>query len=334
MNNFDGITEFIKKTPKTELHLHIEGSLEPELMFKLSKRNKVEIPFKNVDEIRSAYNFTNLDSFLKIYYQGSNVLITEEDFFDLTWEYVLRCKQDNIVHTEIFFDPQSHLPRGVGFKTIINGINKALNKARDELNISSKIIMCFLRHLDEESCFDVLKQACDHKDKIIGVGLDSSEKGNPPTKFRRLFEQAIKEGFLTVAHAGEEGPPEYISDSLDILKVKRIDHGVQCLKDEKLVNRLFSEKIPLTVCPLSNVKLCVFDKLENHNLKKMLDKGLRVMVNSDDPAYFGGYLNKNLIETSKALNLDIQDVKILIENSFKSSFLDEDEKKNWLNKIN
>ena len=334
MNNFDGITEFIKKTPKTELHLHIEGSLEPELMFKLSKRNKVEIPFKNVDEIRSAYNFTNLDSFLKIYYQGSNVLITEEDFFDLTWEYILRCKQDNIVHTEIFFDPQSHLPRGVGFKTIINGINKALNKARDELNISSKIIMCFLRHLDEESCFDVLKQACDHKDKIIGVGLDSSEKGNPPTKFRRLFEQAIKEGFLTVAHAGEEGPSEYISDSLDILKVKRIDHGVQCLKDEKLVNRLFSEKIPLTVCPLSNVKLCVFDKLENHNLKKMLDKGLRVMVNSDDPAYFGGYLNKNLIETSKALNLDIQDVKILIENSFKSSFLDEDEKKNWLNKIN
>ena len=334
MNNFDGIIEFIKKTPKTELHLHIEGSLEPELMFKLSKRNKVEIPFKNVDEIRSAYNFNNLDSFLKIYYQGSNVLITEEDFFDLTWEYILRCKQDNIVHTEIFFDPQSHLPRGVGFKTIINGINKALNKARDELNISSKIIMCFLRHLDEESCFDVLKQACEHKDKIIGVGLDSSEKGNPPTKFRRLFEQAIKEGFLTVAHAGEEGPPEYISDSLDILKVKRIDHGVQCLNDEKLVNRLISEQIPLTVCPLSNVKLCVFDKLENHNLKKMLDKGLRVMVNSDDPAYFGGYLNKNLIETSKALNLDIQDVKILIENSFKSSFLDKDEKKNWLNKIN
>ena len=194
--------------------------------------------------------------------------------------------------------------------------------------------MCFLRHLDEESCFDVLKQACDHKDKIIGVGLDSSEKGNPPTKFKRLFEQAIKEGFLTVAHAGEEGPPQYISDSLDILKVKRIDHGVQCLNDEKLVNRLSSEKIPLTVCPLSNVKLCVFDKLENHNLKKMLDKGLRVMVNSDDPAYFGGYLNKNLIETSKALNLDIQNVKILIENSFKSSFLDEDEKKNWLNKIN
>ncbi len=334
MNNFDGITEFIRKIPKTELHLHIEGSLEPELMFKLSKRNKVEIPFKNVDEIRSAYNFSNLDSFLKIYYQGSNVLITEEDFFDLTWEYILRCKKDHIVHTEIFFDPQSHLPRGISFKTIINGINKALNKAKDEFNISSKIIMCFLRHLDEESCFDVLKQACDFKDKIIGVGLDSSEKGNPPTKFKRLFEQAIKEGFLTVAHAGEEGPPEYIWDSLDTLKVKRIDHGVQCLNDEKLVKRLSAEQIPLTVCPLSNVKLCVFDKLENHNLKIMLDKGLRVMVNSDDPAYFGGYLNKNLIETSKALNLDLPAVKMLIENSFKSSFLTEDEKKNWLKKIN
>jgi len=334
MNNFDSIIEFIKKKPKTELHLHIEGSLEPELMFKLSKRNKVEIPFKNVDEIRSAYNFSSLDSFLKIYYQGSNVLVNEEDFFDLTWEYILRCKNDNIVHTEIFFDPQSHLPRGISFKTIINGINKALNKAKDELNISSKIIMCFLRHLDEEPCFDVLKQACEHKDKIIGIGLDSSEKGNPPAKFRRLFEQAIKEGFLTVAHAGEEGPPEYISDSLDILKVKRIDHGVQCLNDEKLVNRLIIEKIPLTVCPLSNVKLCVFDNLENHNLKRMLDKGLRVTVNSDDPAYFGGYLNKNLIEISKALNLNLQDVKILIENSFKSSFLTEDEKKNWLKKIN
>ena len=334
MKNFDGIIEFIKKTPKTELHLHIEGSLEPELMFKLSKRNKVEIPFKNVNEIRSAYNFSNLDSFLKIYYQGSNVLMTEEDFFDLTWEYILRCKNDNMVHSEIFFDPQSHLPRGISFKTIINGIHKALKKAEDELNISSKVIMCFLRHLDEESCFDVLKQACDHKDKIIGIGLDSSEKGNPPTKFKRLFEQAIKEGFLTVAHAGEEGPPEYIWDSLDTLKVKRIDHGVQCLNDEKLVKRLSAEQIPLTVCPLSNVKLCVFDKLENHNLKTMLDRGLRVMVNSDDPAYFGGYLNKNLIETSKALNLDLQDIKTLIENSFKSSFLSEDEKKNWLKKIN
>ena len=334
MDNFNRITDFINKSPKTELHLHIEGSLEPELMFKLSKRNKVEIPFKNVDEIRSAYNFTNLDSFLKIYYEGSNVLISEDDFFDLTWEYILKCKQDNIVHTEIFFDPQSHIPRGVRFETVINGIDKALKKAERDFGITSKVIMCFLRHLDEVSCFDVLKQACNHKDKIIGVGLDSSEKGNPPTKFKKLFEQAIKEGFLTVAHAGEEGPPEYIWDSLNLLKIKRVDHGVQCLKDEKLVERLVKDQIPLTVCPLSNVKLCVFDKLENHNLKKMLDKGLRVMVNSDDPAYFGGYLNKNLIETSKALNLELEDVKKLIENSFKSSFLNEENKKDWLKKIN
>ena len=333
MNDFKSISEFIKKTPKTELHLHIEGSLEPELMFKLSKRNKVEIPFKSVDEIKLAYNFTDLDSFLKIYYEGSNVLINEQDFFDLTWEYILRCKKDNIVHTEIFFDPQSHIPRGITFDTVINGIHKALTRANTEFGITSKIIMCFLRHLDEEQCFEVLNHAVRHKDKIIGVGLDSSEKGNPPQKFKSLFEAAIKEGFLTVAHAGEEGPPEYIWDSLNLLKVKRIDHGVQCLKDDKLVEKLRDNNIPLTVCPLSNVKLCVFDKLENHNLKKMLDKGLRVMVNSDDPAYFGGYLNTNLIETAKALQLSLEDIKILIQNSFKSSFLDEKTKNNWLSKL-
>ena len=333
MNDFKRIENFIKKVPKSELHMHIEGSLEPELMFKLSKRNKVEIPFKSIEEIKSAYNFSNLDSFLKIYYEGSNVLISEEDFFDLTWEYILRCKQDNIVHAEIFFDPQSHTERGIEFNTVLSGIHKALEKANSELGITSKIIMCFLRHLDEEPCFQVLKEATKHKDKIIGVGLDSSEKGNPPQKFKNLFEAAIKEGFLTVAHAGEEGPPEYIWDSLNLLKVKRIDHGVQCLKDDKLVEKLSQNNIPLTVCPLSNVKLCVFDKLENHNLKKMLDKGLRVMVNSDDPAYFGGYLNTNLIETSKALNLSLDDVKILIQNSFKSSFLDDKIKNSWLNKI-
>ena len=333
MINSENLINFVNQTPKSELHLHIEGSLEPELMFKLSKRNNVEIPFKNVEEIKSAYNFSNLDSFLKIYYQGSNVLITEEDFFDLTWEYVLRCKKDNIVHTEIFFDPQSHTERGISFDTVINGIYKALKKGELEFGITSEIIMCFLRHLDEQPCFEVLNHALKHKDKIIGIGLDSSEKGNPPQKFKRLFEAAIKENFLTVAHAGEEGPPEYIWDSLNLLKVKRIDHGVQCLKDEKLVKILRQNNIPLTVCPLSNIKLCVFDRLENHNLKKMLDAGLRVVVNSDDPAYFGGYLNTNLIETSKALNLSIEDIKILIQNSFKSSFLDENSKKNWLNKI-
>ena len=333
MNDFKRIENFIKKVPKSELHLHIEGSLEPELMFKLSKRNKVEIPFKSIEEIKSAYNFSNLDSFLKIYYEGSKVLVSEEDFFDLTWEYILRCKKDNIVHTEIFFDPQSHTDRGIEFNTVISGIHKALEKAQSELGITSKIIMCFLRHLDEEPCFDVLKEATKHKDKIVGVGLDSSEKGNPPQKFKNLFAAAINEGFLTVAHAGEEGPPEYIWDSLNLLKVKRIDHGVQCLRDEKLVEILKKENIPLTVCPLSNIKLCVFEKLENHNLKKMLDRGLRVVVNSDDPAYFGGYLNTNLIETSKALNLSLNDVKILIQNSFKSSFLDDKIKNSWLNKI-
>ena len=329
----DQIIEFIKKVPKAELHLHIEGTLEPEHMFELAKRNNVSIPYNNVEEVKSAYNFKNLDSFLNIYYQGSKVLIHEKDFFDLTWAYILKCKEDNIVHTEIFFDPQSHLDRGISFDIVINGISKALDKANLEFGLTSKIIMCFLRHLDEESGFKVLDQALKYKNKIVGVGLDSSELGNPPKKFEKLFQKARDEGFLTVAHAGEEGPPEYIWDSINLLKVKRIDHGVQSLKDEKLVDLLIKEQIPLTVCPLSNIKLCVFDKIENHNLKKMLNKGLRVMVNSDDPAYFGGYLNKNLIETQMALDLSFEEIKTLIINSFKSSFLDDAKKKEWIEKI-
>ena len=327
------ITEFIKNVPKAELHLHIEGTLEPELMFKLAKKNNISIPYKNVEEVKSAYNFKNLDSFLDIYYQSTKVLINEEDFFDLTWAYLLKCKQDNIVHTEIFFDPQAHVSRGISFDVVINGINKALKKANLEFGLSSKIIMCFLRHLDEKSGFDVLNYALKHKDKIIGVGLDSSEIGNPPKKFQKLFQRSIEEGFLTVAHAGEEGPTEYIWDSINLLKVKRIDHGVQCLKDDKLVEELKKRQIPLTVCPLSNVKLCVFDNLKNHNLKKMLIRGLRVMVNSDDPAYFGGYLNKNLIETQLALDLNLEEVKNLIINSFKSSFLEDNKKNEWIEKI-
>ena len=328
------IIDYIKKTPKAELHLHIEGTLEPEHMFELAKRNNVSIPYNNVEEVKSAYNFKNLDSFLNIYYQGSKVLIHEKDFFDLTWAYILKCKEDNIVHTEIFFDPQSHLDRGISFDIVINGISKALDKANLEFGLTSKIIMCFLRHLDEESGFKVLDQALKYKNKIVGVGLDSSELGNPPKKFEKLFQKARDEGFLTVAHAGEEGPPEYIWDSINLLKVKRIDHGVQSLKDEKLVDLLIKEQIPLTVCPLSNIKLCVFDKIENHNLKKMLNKGLRVMVNSDDPAYFGGYLNKNLTETQLALDLSLEEIKTLIINSFKSSFLKDDKKKEWIDKIN
>ena len=330
----DQIIEFIKKVPKAELHLHIEGTLEPEHMFELAKRNNVSIPYNNVEEIKSAYNFKNLDSFLNIYYQGSKVLIHEKDFFNLTWAYILKCKEDNIVHTEIFFDPQSHIDRGISFDIVINGISNALDKANLEFGLTSKIIMCFLRHLDEESGFKVLDQALKYKNKIVGVGLDSSELGNPPKKFEKLFQKARNEGFLTVAHAGEEGPPEYIWDSINLLKVKRIDHGVQSLKDEKLVDLLIKEQIPLTVCPLSNIKLCVFDKIENHNLKKMLNKGLRVMVNSDDPAYFGGYLNKNLIETQLALDLSLEEIKTLAINSFKSSFLKDGKKKEWIDKIN
>jgi len=327
------IIEFIKRAPKAELHLHIEGTLEPEHLFELAKKNNIQVPFVNVNEVKSAYNFSNLESFLKIFYQGSKVLIKEQDFFDLTWAYALKCKENNVVHTEIFFDPQTHVNRGINFDTVINGIYKALQKANKEFDLTSKIIMCFLRHLDEASGFKMLDQALLHKDKIVGVGIDSSELGNPPRKFEKLFKKAIEKDFLTVAHAGEEGPPEYIWEALNLLKVKRIDHGVQCLKDEKLVQKLRDSQIPLTVCPLSNIKLRVFNNLEEHNLKKMLDKGLMVMVNSDDPAYFGGYINKNLIECQTALNLSEKDVKALIINSFKSSFLKEEKKREWISKL-
>ena len=328
------IIEFIKKIPKAELHLHIEGSLEPELMFELAKRNKIKISFGSVDEIRNAYNFHNLQSFLDIYYQGSKVLISEQDFFDLTWAYLLKSKENNILHTEIFFDPQTHTNRGIKFDLVINGIHRAILKAEKELGISSKIIMCFLRHLGEQSAFKILDQALKHKDKIVGVGLDSSEIGYPPSKFERVFNKAIEENFLTVAHAGEEGPPKYIWEALDLLKVKRIDHGIRCLEDEKLVQKLRFDQIPLTVCPLSNVKLCIFKKLKDHNLKKLLNNGLIATVNSDDPAYFGGYLNRNLIECQMFLNLTKEDIKRLAINSFRSSFLSEDKKKKWIDQIN
>jgi len=327
------LLEFIKKSPKAELHLHIEGTLEPELMFRLAKRNNIKIPFNNIDEAKKAYNFSNLESFLKIYYEGTKVLIKEQDFFDLTWAYVLKCNENNIVHTEIFFDPQTHMDRGINFNIVINGIYKALKKGEKEFGLSFKIIMCFLRHLDEENGFKTLDQAIAHKDKIFGVGLDSSEIGNPPSKFEKLFKKAIENNFITVAHAGEEGPPEYIWEALNLLNVKRIDHGVQCLKDEKLVEKLSKNQTPLTVCPLSNIKLRVFNKLEDHNIKRMLDKKLMVMVNSDDPAYFGGYLNKNLIDTQVALNLSQDEVKTLLINSFKSSFLNEEKKSHWISKI-
>ena len=327
------IIQFIKESPKAELHLHIEGTLEPEQMFALAKKNKIKIPFNNISDVKKAYNFSNLESFLKIYYEGAKVLVKEQDFFDLTWSYVLKCKEDKVVHTEIFFDPQTHVDRGINFDVVINGIYKALKKAEKDFGLSSKIIMCFLRHLDQESGFKILDQALNHKDKIFGVGLDSAELGHPPKKFEKLFKKAIENGFVTVAHAGEEGPPEYIWEALNLLNVKRIDHGVQCLKDKKLVEKLRSSQIPLTVCPLSNIKLKVFNKLEEHNLKKMLEEKLMVMVNSDDPSYFGGYINKNLIECQKALNLSLNEIKTLLINSFKSSFLKEEKKKEWISKI-
>jgi adenosine deaminase len=327
------LLEFIKKSPKAELHLHIEGTLEPSQMFIFAKKNNVPIPFKNIEDVKKAYNFDNLESFLKIYYEGAKVLIDEQDFFDLTWAYALKCKENNIVHTEIFFDPQTHMERGIEFDVIINGIYSALQKAQKQFGLSFKIIMCFLRHLDESPCFKILDQAILHKEKIYGVGLDSSEAGNPPSKFKNLFKKALENNFITVAHAGEEGPPKYIWEALKLLNVKRIDHGVQCIKDKKLVTELIRRQIPLTVCPLSNIKLKVFKTIKDHNLKKMLDLNLMVTVNSDDPAYFGGYLNQNLIEIQKALYLSRSEIKKLIINSFKSSFLSEIQKKNWINKI-
>ena len=327
------LLDFIKKSPKAELHLHIEGTLEPDQMFDLAKKNNIQIPFKSIEDVKNAYNFNNLESFLKIYYESAKVLVKEQDFFDLTWAYALKCKEDNIVHTEIFFDPQTHIERGINFDVIINGIYNALRKAEQKFGLSFKIIMCFLRHLDESPCFKILDQAILHKEKIFGVGLDSSEIGNPPRKFKRLFKKALENNFITVAHAGEEGQPEYIWEALKLLNVKRIDHGVQCIKDKKLVAELIKTQIPLTICPLSNIKLKVFKTLEEHNLKKMLDLNLMVMVNSDDPAYFGGYLNQNLIEIQQALRLSRNEIKKLIVNSFKSSFLTEIEKKEWINKI-
>ena len=318
--------------PKAELHLHIEGTLEPELMFKLAERNGVEIPFKTVEEVRSAYEFDNLQSFLDIYYEGAKVLITEQDFYDLTWEYMKRCVEQNIVHTEIFFDPQTHTERGVDFGTVINGISNALLDAEAEFGITSFIYMCFLRHLSEESAFEALDMAIAYQDKIYGVGLDSSEVGNPPSKFQRVFEEAEENGFEIVCHAGEEGPAEYIWQALE-LGASRIDHGVRCLEEDYVVNELVDRQIPLTVCPLSNVKLRVFDTLKDHNLKKMMDRGLFVTINSDDPAYFGGYLNENYEQCMKELDLSENDIAILLTNSFLASCLNAREKAGYIEKI-
>lgn len=318
--------DFIQALPKIELHLHIEGTLEPGLLFELAQRNNVSIPFKSEAEVRAAYEFTDLQSFLDIYYQGANVLLHEQDFFDLTWAYLLRCQQDNVIHTEIFFDPQTHTERGIAFDTVIAGINRALVRAEVELQITSRLILCFLRHLDEAAAFTTLEQAQPHRDKIVAVGLDSSEKGNPPEKFQRVFERAIAAGYLTVAHAGEEGPASYISDSLSLLEVSRIDHGVRCVEDPVLVEQLIAERIPLTVCPLSNIKLCVFDSMAQHNIVELLRRGLCVTINSDDPAYFGGYMTDNFLAVAAAHSMTTREIAQFTFNAIDASFTDEHEK--------
>ena len=324
------ITEYIKKIPKAELHLHIEGTFEPELMFEIAQRNKVEIPYQSVEEVKKAYQFSCLQDFLDIYYAGASVLLYEKDFYDLTMAYFKHCAEENVVHTEIMFDPQTHTKRGISFGTIINGIQKAREDAQEKYGISSLLIMSYLRHLSEEDAFETLEQSLPYKHLIKAVGLDSSEKGNPPSKFQKVFEASVKEGYVPVAHAGEEGPAEYIWEALDLLKIARIDHGNNCLTDEVLVKRLVDEKIALTVCPLSNLELKVVDDLKDHPLKKMLNLGLKATVNSDDPAYFGGYMNANFLQTAEALDLTKEDVKTLVKNSFEYSLLSDDEKQKYL----
>lgn len=329
----NSLATLIQALPKVELHLHIEGSLEPELMMKLADRNGLTLDFDSVDEIRDAYEFDNLQDFLDIYYEGAGVLLTEQDFYDLTWAYLEKMDKENVRHVEIFFDPQTHTERSVAFSTVILGIHRALSDAKEKLGITSKLIMCFLRHLSESDAFDTLDEALSFKHMIDAVGLDSSEDGHPPEKFRRVFEKAIKQGWLTVAHAGEEGPPKYIWQALNLLDVSRIDHGVRCVEDEELVQHLIELKMPLTVCPLSNIKLCVFDRLEDHNLKTLLNRGLCVTVNSDDPAYFGGYLSQNFLETAEALDLTDADIVRLVRNSVTASFMTEAEKADFMQDV-
>ncbi|MFP0387078.1 adenosine deaminase [Acinetobacter nosocomialis] len=325
--------ELIQALPKAELHVHIEGTFEPELMFAIAQRNQIQIPYKSVEEVKQAYNFHNLQSFLDIYYAGANVLVHEQDFYDLAWAYFEKCAEDRVVHTEMFFDPQTHTDRGIAFATVINGLKRACADAKTKFGISSQLIMCFLRHLSEEAAFETLEQALPFKEDIIAVGLDSSEVGHPPAKFERVFAKAREEGFLIVAHAGEEGPPEYVWEALDLLKVNRIDHGVRSEEDEQLMARLINEKMPLTVCPLSNLKLCVVKDMKDHNIRRLLQKGVHVTVNSDDPSYFGGYMNDNFIAIQQALDLSNDELKQLAINSFEASFISDEKKQKWISEI-
>jgi len=327
------LVNLIHSLPKAELHLHIEGTFEPELMFEIGQRNHVSLPYDSVEAIRAAYDFENLQSFLNLYYAGAAVLQNRRDFHDLTWAYLKKMQSENVRHVEIFFDPQTHTERGVELAEVLAGIEQALDDGRDRLGISSRLIACFLRHLSEEAAFETLELLRPYKSRIAAVGLDSSEAGHPPSKFERIFKACREEGLPAVVHAGEEGPAGYIREALDLLQAQRIDHGVRCMEDPALVKHLVEEQVPLTVCPLSNIKLRVFDTLANHNLKALLDAGLRVMINSDDPAYFGGYLEQNYIETAAALALDKQDVVQLVKNSFTASFLSDAEKNKHIEDI-
>jgi adenosine deaminase len=331
--NHISIHNFIEGIPKAELHLHIEGTFEPDLMFEIARRNNISINYKSVDELKKAYNFNNLQEFLDIYYAGASVLIYEQDFYDLTWAYLTKVHEQNLVHTEIFFDPQTHTDRGISFDTVIQGIHSALEDAKEKLGISSQLIMCFLRHLDEVAAFDTLEQALPYKEWIAGVGLDSSEMGHPPSKFENVFSKALDEGFITVAHAGEEGPAAYVWEAINLLKISRIDHGNRSLEDDQLIKHIVEKQIPLTVCPLSNLELKVVDDLKDHPMLQLMEAGLMVTINSDDPAYFGGYLNENYIQIAAALNLSKKQITELAKNSFKASFLSDVEKEKLMNQV-
>jgi len=322
--------EFIRGLPKVELHLHIEGTLEPEMMFEMAERNGVELAFADIGEVRAAYEFSDLQSFLDIYYQGAGVLQTEQDFYDLMWAYLTRMADENLRHAEIFFDPQTHTERGITFETFMKGFTRAQRDARDRFGITTMLIMCFLRHLSGAEAVETMKAAMPFKDAITAVGLDSGERDNPPERFADAYEMARAAGLRAVAHAGEEGPPAYITGAIDLLGAERIDHGVACEQDEALLDRLVAEEIPLTMCPLSNVKLRVFDTMEDHNLKRLLDRGVKVMINSDDPSYFGGYLTDNYLAVQRALDLTRTDLVNLARNGIEATFLDDEAKESLL----
>ena len=327
------LSDLIRKLPKAELHLHIEGTLEPVMMMELAEKHAVELPYTRIEDIKKAFNFKDLQSFLDLYYLGAGVLRDEDDFYRLMAAYLERCHKEGIVHAEMMFDPQTHTDRGIDFSVVVGGFERARRKAAEQWGISSLLIMCFLRHLNQDSAFETLEAAVPYRDQIHAVGLDSSELGHPPRKFQEVFQKAAEQGYERVAHAGEEGPPAYIWEALDVLKVTRVDHGVRCLEDPELINRLVSAQTPLTVCPLSNIRLCVYDRMQQHPILSMLDQGLNVSVNSDDPTYFGGYLMDNFAALEVVLGMTEVQARQLAANSIRGSFVDTDRREAWLREV-